>query len=321
MRFLFGPVPSRRLGLSLGVDLVPGKTCTYDCVYCQLGRTTRQMTRRASYVSIGEVTAELRIALKEVQADYITLSGSGEPTLCSHLDELIAAIKDLTDLPVAVLTNGSLLSRPAVRRELAQANLVIPSLDAGSPEAFAAINRPAAGLHLEMVLAGIREFAAGFAGRIWLEVMLVAGMNDNERELGLIAAAAREIRAERIQLNTVERPPAEPYARALTLAELEKARQFFDERAEIIAGKAVLRAANDGSLPKAAHAAVLALLRRRPCTVDDVATGLGLPPNLVVKLLGDLLASGEVLAWRPANGDKTYYRLLKSPHTLQNRVM
>ncbi|MGQ9779717.1 MAG: radical SAM protein [Bacillota bacterium] len=311
MRFIFGPVPSRRLGLSLGVDLVPGKTCTYDCVYCQLGRTTRQTTRRASYVSMAKVATELREALKEVRADYITLSGSGEPTLCSHLDELIAAIKDLTDLPVAVLTNGSLLSRPAVRRELARADLVIPSLDAGSPETFAAINRPAAGLRLEKAIAGLREFAANFAGRIWLEVMLVAGMNDNERELGLIAAAAGEIRAEKIQLNTVERPPAEPYVRALTPAELEKARQFFDERAEIIAGKAVLHAANDRSLPKAAHAAVLALLRRRPCTVDDVATGLGLPPNLVVKLLRDLLASGEVLAWRPANGDKTYYRFNK----------
>ena len=164
--YIFGPVPSRRLGRSLGVDLVPFKTCTYDCIYCQLGRTTNKTMQRKEWVSIDIVIEQLKAKLSS-KPDYITLSGSGEPTLYSRLEELIIKIKDITDIPVAVLTNGSLLWLPEVRNALKSADMVVPSLDAGSSQLFQYVNRPHADIRFSKMLQGLGDFRKYYSGQYW----------------------------------------------------------------------------------------------------------------------------------------------------------
>ncbi|MCK4625431.1 MAG: radical SAM protein, partial [Phycisphaerae bacterium] len=172
MSYIFGPVPSRRLGRSLGVDLVPFKTCSYDCIYCQLGRTTNKTIQRKEWVPLDDVVAELKTNLSS-QPDYITLSGSGEPTLYSRTGELIDRIKAVTDVPVAVLTNGSLLWNQEVCAQLMNADLIVPSLDAGDEMMFRAVNRPHEDISFEKMLKGLIEFRREYQGQYWLEVMFL----------------------------------------------------------------------------------------------------------------------------------------------------
>lgn len=211
--YVYGPVPSRRLGRSLGVDLVPYKTCTYDCVYCQLGRTTCKTIERREYVSIDAVLAELERKLAVAKRpDYVGLAGSGEPTLNSGIGRLITALKALTDVPIAVITNGSLLWSEQVRGELAAADLVLPSLDAGDEQMFERVNRPDPTIKFDMMVDGLAAFAARFRGETWLEVMLLAGLTDSAAEVEKIAASARVISPTCVQLNTASRPAVEDFA-------------------------------------------------------------------------------------------------------------
>jgi wyosine [tRNA(Phe)-imidazoG37] synthetase (radical SAM superfamily) len=296
-RYVYGPVPSRRLGRSLGVDLVPFKTCPYDCIYCQLGRTTDLTLRRAHYVPLDAVVAELeaRIA-RHPTADYIGLAGSGEPTLHAGIGDLIDAIKRMTDIPVAVLTNGALLWMPEVRDALAHADLVMPSLDAGGPETFRRVNRPVDGLDFNRMVEGLVAFTAGFRGRTWLEVFVLRGITDGADEIDRIAALADRIRPDRVQLNTVARPTAEVDARRALGDHLDGLCRRFRVPCEVIAD--VPRAVDAHVGPNESDAAVLALLARRPCTVEGIATGLDMAPNDVVKHLDVLEAGGRVTAER-----------------------
>ncbi|MCD6287955.1 MAG: radical SAM protein, partial [Candidatus Hydrogenedentes bacterium] len=221
MSYVFGPVPSRRLGRSLGVDLVPFKTCTYDCIYCQLGRTTNKTMERKEWVPLEEVMAELQEKLC-CRPDYITLSGSGEPTLYSRIDELIENIRSITDTPIAALTNGSLLWQKDVRDQLMAADLVVPSLDAGSATMFAAVNRPRQDITFDRLLEGLVEFREQFTGKLWLEVFLLAGYTADTSEVRRIAKHIEVIRPDRVQLNTVARPPAETFALPVTQERLLK---------------------------------------------------------------------------------------------------
>ncbi len=293
LRHLYGPVPSRRLGHSLGIDLVPYKTCSYDCLYCQLGRTTERTCARRETVPPAELLAELRQKLAQgPPPDYLGLAGAGEPTLYSRLGELIAGIKRLTDVPVAVLTNGSLLWQPAVRQSLQEADLVLPSLDAGDEETFQRVNRPDAAVTFSRLLDGLVTFRQEFRGPVWLEVFLLPGINDSPASLDRIAAHARRIAPTRVQLNTVARPPAEPEARAATADALAAACQHFDGLAEVIADTSL--AGSDLTLDAPEQEArILALLARRPCTVQGIAMGLGLAPNEVLKALDHLQARGR----------------------------
>ena len=181
---IFGPVPSRRLGFSLGVDVIPLKTCTYNCIYCQLERTTQKTLRRAEYVAVEPILQELQHVLSLGQnIDYITFSGSGEPTLNAKLGEMIREIREMTSIPVAVLTNGSLLSEREVREDLSAADLVIPSLDAVSEEAFQRVNRPHGRLKIGAIIEGLKVFRRAFQGQLWLEIMFVKGINDTPEEI------------------------------------------------------------------------------------------------------------------------------------------
>jgi len=294
-RHLYGPVFSRRLGRSLGIDLVPFKTCTYDCVYCQLGRTTNKTLERREYVKIGEVLEELARKLDhEPPPDIIGLAGSGEPTLHARIGELIAAIKSMTRVPVAVLTNGSLLWQPEVREALMPADLVLPSLDAGDGGTFRHVNRPHAGISFESMLEGLVEFTRQFPRSVWLEVFLLAGVTGMSSEVEKIAALARRIRPERVQLNTVSRPPAEEFAAAVSGAQMEKFQEIFEgTTAEVIRESP---GEESPALPDAAAADqdILNLLGRRPCTVQGVSSGLGLHAAQAAKRLQALKERGAV---------------------------
>jgi wyosine [tRNA(Phe)-imidazoG37] synthetase (radical SAM superfamily) len=210
MRYVYGPVPSRRLGLSLGVDLVPRKTCSYDCIYCQLGRTTNKTIQRDVYVPAQPIVREIEEFLGHMKTpvDYITFSGSGEPTLHSQIGSVIGEIKKMTSVPVAVITNGSLLFMDEVQGDLSQADLVIPSLDAVSKTVYETINRPEVSLEIDRVIQGIADFKQGFRGQVWIEILYCRGINDDLSEVAKMKGIMEKINPHRIQLNTVYRPPA-----------------------------------------------------------------------------------------------------------------
>jgi len=302
MNAVFGPVPSRRLGRSLGIDLVPFKTCTYDCIYCQLGRTTRMTDERQAWVDINSIEKELEGKL-ETSPDYITLGGSGEPTLHSDIGELISRIRNITDIPVAVLTNGSLLWREDVRQDLMNADLVIPSLDAGDQDVFERINRPMSSISFREMVEGIVSFNTEYAGACWLEVFIIEGMNSSIEDARNIADYARDIRPDRVQLNTVSRPPAESYAIRASMNHLQDIAGLFHIPTEIIADYS---SANDTGEHETSEQSILELLKRRPCTIDDVSRGLGIHMHEAIKHINHLTKRGVVHSTK--RGDAVYYR-------------
>ncbi|HOZ45908.1 MAG TPA: radical SAM protein [Candidatus Hydrogenedentes bacterium] len=299
--YVFGPVPSRRLGRSLGIDLVPFKHCSFDCVYCQLGATTCKTVDRREFVPLDDVLAEIdRKLASGVRPDYITMSGSGEPTLYLRLGELIAAIKRRTDVPVAVITNGSLLWHPEVRQAIVQADLVVPSLDAADAALFQRINRPDPSLHIEQIVDGLMAFRNEFAGQLWLEVFVLP--ITEEGDIRRIADAAERIRPDRVQLNTVERPPTDRSATAVPRARMAQFAAIFGNRAEVIAD---YRGTHDTETFTVTRDEVLDLIRRRPCTLADVAHGLGIHRNEATKHLGHLIEQDKARA-EERNGE-TYF--------------
>ncbi|KPK51165.1 MAG: radical SAM protein [Planctomycetes bacterium SM23_25] len=301
MTYIFGPVPSRRLGRSLGVDLVPFKTCTYDCIYCQLGRTTNKTAERREWVPLNEVLAELQDKLA-TKPDYITLSGSGEPTLYSRLDDLIDRIRSMTDVPVAVLTNGSLLWQKEVRRQLMDAHLVIPSLDAGHSSMFKAVNRPHESISFERMLDGLVAFRDDYYGQYWLEVFLLAGHTAIDSEIRKIADCVERIKPDRVQLNTATRPTAEDYAVMVERRQLAELAPWFEPPAEVIADYRGVHAQSDF---KAGRQSVLEMIQRRPCSLEDIADGLGIHRNEVIKYVEELEASG--LLTKHTSGGALFY--------------
>lgn len=292
MSYLFGPVNSRRLGRSLGVDVIPRKTCTFDCIYCEVGRTTDLTLKRRPFA--GEaIVREIREYFQKahIVPDFITLAGSGEPTLNMEIGPIIAAIKQLTDIPVAVLTNGALLWQEEVRRALAAADVVLPSLDAAREETFRRINRPAPGLNLDQVLAGLRAFRQEYAGQLWLEVMLLKGLNDQEPELAALKREIDRIAPDKVQLNTAVRPVAEAWARPLSWPELAAVAACLGEKAEIIAS---FSRPAPGSPDTVTDQAVVEMLARRPMTAPDLAQALGLPLPQLEQRLHRLQAAGLI---------------------------
>jgi len=288
--YIFGPVPSRRLGRSLGVDLVPFKTCSYDCIYCQLGRTTNKTTQRKEWVPIDIVTEQLKEKL-DSKPDYITLSGSGEPTLYSRLGELISRIKNLSDIPVAVLTNGSLLGLPEVRNALKSADLVVPSLDAGGSQIFQYVNRPHSNITFSKMLEGLVKFREEYRGQYWLEVFLIAGVRTPDAEIGRLASCVESICPDKVQVNTVTRPPAEDFAERVPRKQLKALAGQLYENAEVIADYSNVHKQQDFS---ARREDVLTLLKRRPCSIEDIAAGLGLHRNEVIKYVEELSSEGKI---------------------------
>jgi wyosine [tRNA(Phe)-imidazoG37] synthetase (radical SAM superfamily) len=302
-RFVYGPVASRRLGFSLGVDIIPFKTCTLDCVYCQLGSAGRTTVRRRSWFPPEAILAQIKAAIDSGQRiDVITFSGSGEPTLSRDLGFLIRSIKKMTGIPVAVLTNGTLLGRRDVRRDLAAADIVGPSLDAVPAALFRRVNRPHASLDNRKVIDGLVRFRDEFAGEIRLEIMLVKGVNDSPAAIEAVKKAVVRIRPDRIELNTVVRPPADRRAGALSAASLAGIRARLGPKAEVVASFAKRKQAPaSGDLDRA----ILVTVGRRPQTAADIAAALGRHRDEVLKALSRLLARGRIR--RRDHGGKAYF--------------
>lgn len=224
--FTYGPVPSRRLGRSLGVSPIPHKTCSYSCVYCQLGRTTSMLAERRSFFDPNAILDEIEQQVEPSNVDFVTFVGDGEPTLSLDLGWLIREVKREFNIPVAVITNGSTLDRTDVRQELTAADVVLPSLDAGSEAVFKAVNRPHGSISFQAVVRGLMDFRRIFAGQLWLEVMLVRDVNDDDDSLLDIAAILERVHPDRVYLTTPIRPPAESWVDIPTVERILKAQEL-----------------------------------------------------------------------------------------------
>ncbi len=288
-KYLFGPVPSRRLGMSLGVDLVPHKVCTLDCVYCECGATTKLTLDRKEYILYNKVTAELEHFFSEnPDPDYITFSGSGEPTLNSRIGDVLNFIKKIKPhIPVAVLTNGTLLTDEKVRAELMHADVVLPSLDAALQTSFAKINRPNKQIDIDNYIDGIATFSKNFTGEIWLEILIIPGFNDSEEDLKALKDAVIKINPTKIQLNTLDRPGTLDGLHPAEREQLQNIINFWNfDNAEIIAS--VPERQKEKSYRKDTETAILETIARRPCTLDDLHKILGMHINEINKYLGVL---------------------------------
>ncbi|MFX1479971.1 MAG: radical SAM protein [Promethearchaeota archaeon] len=215
MKYVYGPVPSRRLGRSLGIDPIPSKTCNFQCIYCQLGRTNIFTNEIRSYIPQDEIISEMKKAIRqnENKFDYITFVGSGEPTLCLDLRELISEARHLSIKPICVITNGALLSRKDVRNTLMLADVVLPGLDAGDEKMFIKINRPHPQIKYNSVIEGFIDFKKKFKGKFWIEIMVMKGINDSKEELIKIKEKLDLIMPDRIDINVPIRPPTEKWVK------------------------------------------------------------------------------------------------------------
>ena len=300
---LFGPVPSRRLGISLGLDLVPMKTCTLNCIYCECGRTTHLTLNRKEYVPLEDLKKELSHYLSHnPRPDYITFSGSGEPTLNSTIGDVIHFIKTQAfNIPVAVLTNGTLLFDKKVRDDLKDATVIIPSLDAATKKAFANIVRPDPKINVDAIINGLIQLRKEYTGQIWLEIFIVPKINDTREELTALKNAIERIRPDQVHLNTLDRPGTVLDIRSATREELESILDFWElDNAEIIA-KAPKRK-NLLSYRKDAESAILETIARRPCTLQDLAELLGLHAAEVNKYLDVLEADKKIKVVKQKRG-------------------
>ena len=322
MIFLFGPVNSRRLGRSLGIDLFREKICNLNCVYCEVGPTNVPVNRRGRYSPTREILAEITEFCADphrlAAVDVLTVTAKGEPTLHLDLGVILRHIKSLTDKPVAVLTNGTTLADDEVREALQLADIVVPSLDAVRAESFSKVDRPARGLTVEAIINGLRDFSRAYRGRLWLEILLVRDINDADADIDALLPVLTTLRLDRIQLNTVVRPPADPGARPVAearLAEIARRLQaslavpvdlpspvagFGDER-----DAAPLPTAD--AEPAALRQAIIQMVRRRPCTAADIDRVFHLGgAEKIEQLLASLVASGTLRILSHA-GDRFYH--------------
>lgn len=310
-KHIFGPVPSRRLGLSLGVDLVYHKICTLDCIYCECGPTTNLTIQRKAYVPFDEIKSELTHYLDtHPDPDYVTFSGSGEPTLSPDIGRVIDFIKEKRPaIRVAVLTNATLLSDPAVRKDLNRADLVMPSLDAVTPRTFEKINRPGGGIDIHQVIGGLQAFAKSFKGELWLEVFILPGINDGEEELETLGEIIRDMTPARVQLNTLDRPGAVPGLKPASRQDLDRVAGIINApNMEIIARITAPASVNHISDDKM-EAMVMETIHRRPCTLDDLTAALNFEKGKLEILMKQLILEEKIESVQQERG--MFYQTIK----------
>ncbi len=289
--YVYGPVPSRRLGLSLGLSIVPRNTCSLDCIYCQCGRTTRKTLSRKAFFPMKDILAQVEDAVKGRRIEFITFSGEGEPTLNKDIGKLIRRLKQKFTIPKAVITNSTLLSVPQVRRDLYACDLVVPSLDAADQKTFARVNRGHHNLKVRDIIEGLKTFRRYYKGRIWLEIMLVKGVNDSVEHLVKLRRAVADIRPDRVHLNTVVRPPAEKKARPLSHSDLEQIQRLFGPGCEIAESPVRKR---QRKFKGNADKAVVELARSRPVTKKDIERSLGIEPKKLDAVIGRLIRAKKI---------------------------
>jgi wyosine [tRNA(Phe)-imidazoG37] synthetase (radical SAM superfamily) len=313
-KHIYGPVPSRRLGFSLGIDIIPYKTCTYNCIYCQLKETSNLTTERKSFVDAKEILQEVKDAIsKSDQIDYLTFAGSGEPTLNRDLGWLINEIKKISAIPIVVLTNGALLWMKEVREDLLNADIVVPSLDSATEEGFRRINCPAPSLNLKQIKQGLKDFSLTYHGKLYLEIMLVKDINDTPEEIAAFTLFIPELKLDKIQLNTVVRPPRLSAVQPVSQKEMEEIKAAFqkvtDAEVEIIASFA--RHPRSDSTIKAEEA-ILELLERRPCKAQEMAASLGIHFNEILKYINLLEKEKKIKRVPAAKTSEDYYALVNN---------
>ncbi len=294
-KYLFGPVPSRRLGMSLGVDLVPKKVCSLDCVYCEVGKTTKLTLDKKEYIKFDKVKDELAHYFdNNPDPDYITFSGSGEPTLNNRIGDTLQFIKHhKPNIPIAVLTNGTMLWDPDVRKSILDADVILPSLDAATENGFQKINRPPEGLTINKYIQGLIDFRNEFSGKMWLEIFILPNYNDNENELKELKKAILKIKPDSVQLNTLDRPGTVPNLRGATNEELQRVVNFWDlDNIEIVAAAPARK--NIQSYRNDIETTIIETISRRPCTLEDLTKILGLHINEINKYLDVLDAENKV---------------------------
>ncbi len=308
---IFGPVNSRRLGLSLGIDLVPG-FCTFNCVYCEINRQKIRTCQRREYIPTADIIAELdqHLADKdEAESDTYTVTASGEPTLHNGIGRIIRHIKNYSSKPVAVLTNGSLLHLPEVRQELMAADIIIPSLDAARPAGFQSLNRPAAELRIDTIIEGIKNFRREYSGKLWLEILLCQNINDSEDDIKALERAVDTIAPDKIQLNTVDRPPLETCARPLNRPQLERIAARLPGDVEIIARRQNSSPAEHKAVRPNDPDEIIELLKRRPCTSKDICLTLNYEETWVQTTLERLAETEQITPTR--HRDLKYWTMAK----------
>ncbi len=303
--YVFGPVPSRRLGFSLGVDVIPAKHCNFDCIYCQLGKTTCLENERSSFFDPDEVAREVIERINEgPRIDYVTFSGSGEPTLNRDLGVMIREVKKRTVLPVAVITNGSLLYLEDVREDLVAADVILPSLDGVSEDIFRYINRPHHSVGLDMIVAGLKAFRNQYKGQIWLEVMMIKDVNDDQEELDKFKETISYLMPDKVQLNSVARPPSEEIRGRMEENDLARVCRFMGGgTCEVIAAFDRALESGDGFLGW--EDGILDALKRRSMNLEDIVKITGASYFRVKAYLNALEKEGILKGHHV--GDNVYY--------------
>lgn len=269
-KYIFGPIPSRRMGLSLGVSPIPKKTCNYSCIYCQLGRTDKMTNERREYFPLEGIVEEFKEYIKNNDNfDVVTVVGEGEPTLYSRLGELIDKLKVLTEKPVAVIANGGLFDLEEVRLDLMKADIVLPTFDACDEEEFIKVNRPIKKINFKDIYEGLAKFCREYKGQLWVEVMLVKGFNDSEESLKKLRELLKGLRYDRLYINTPVRPPAEGYAGQISKDTMIKA-------SEILEGIAIdtLTEGSFYSEEKDSYKAILDIIKRHPMNQHEIISFL-----------------------------------------------
>ena len=302
-RYIFGPVLSRRLGVSLGVDIVPHKICTFDCVYCECGRTVEYAPERREFYNAAGITAELdKIMETRPDLDYITFSGGGEPTLNLSIGKIIGHIKEsYPGYRLALLTNSSLLNVPGVIDEIKNCDTILPSLDAVSQQVFEKINRPVSGILVGSIIDGIIRLRESVKAEIWVEVLVVPGINDTDNELALLKETLERIAPHRIQLNTLDRPGAEEWIRPSCIEDLDRIKDFMSPlNAEIVGGTVHIAAVYgaDANIDK-----IMSILRRRPSTIEDLVEGIKADSDDVKTCLHELEKCGKIIREKKNRGE------------------
>jgi len=307
MPILFGPVLSRRLGRSLGIDLVFRKVCSMDCLYCEVGRTTHYTSERKPYISLENIREALEQA-KEIANTYdvLTITGSGEPTLNIHFEDAVHLAKNLIDKPIAVLTNSTFVHERSLREALARVDFVLASLDSAREKSFRLVNRPVAAVKLDLIIEGLSALRQEMEGELWLEVLFVKGLNDTPEDISALKSAIDYIKPHRVQLNTVVRPPAYPMARPLSLEELEAIKQRLSGKAEIISAEkrgAILE--KPLTLTELSEW-LINYLSRRPADLEELALVFGEAKDKLISVLNKLQDEGKVT--KVYHEGKVYFR-------------
>jgi len=308
MKYLFGPVPSRRLGYSLGIDILPAKVCTFDCIYCEVGKTTRKISEREDFGNSEEILAELKEFLEKFtgRIDHITVSGSGEPTLHKKLGYLAEEIKKITEIPLALITNASLFHMEDVRKEAMLFDVVLPSIDAGLNDTFQKVNQPHRDIVLEDMIDGLKKFCDEYKGKVLLEILFVKGINDSERDILALRKIISVMKVSKLQINTVVRPPAYEGYRPIEEKDKEKIRNLLGDIAEI---ELVFKSEKD-NFSNAGIEDVERLIARRPCTFETISASLGIPIDRL-RFIMDELEERKIIKTDQFNGEFFYSILNK----------